>query len=262
VAGPVRAGGLAAATACGLAWAGCTAPDTPALPVVPIEADVRTAIVADEPSPAGGVFLTVLVEPVDGLAFTVAPVVHADDTRPPALLELNVTWQDFSGAHPIAVGRTRTLVLEWNGSEPGAPGHPARLDVHLDVGATDEVLARRVVVDGRLIGVDLTREAGRSGGQVLALPPASLEATRPVPAGSLAEHLQSGSPEGIFLAAVSAAPERYDEVLEALVESLPASGGPARNAVFAALLYLTGETHGTDIHRWRTWWSERRRGRP
>jgi hypothetical protein len=32
--------------------------------------------------------------------------------------------------------------------------------------------------------------------------------------------------------------------------------------VFAALLYLTGETHGTDIHRWRTWWSERRRGRP
>jgi hypothetical protein len=262
VAGPVRAGGIAVATACGLAWTACTTPIAPALPVVPIEADVSTRIVAGEPSPAGGVFLTVLIEPVDGRDFTVAPVDHADGTRPPALLELNVTWQDFSGAHPIAIGRTRTLVLEWAGSEPGAPGRPACLAVHLDVGATDDVLARRVLVDGRLIGVDLTREAVRSGGQVLALPPAQLEAARPVPAGSLAEHLQSGSPDGIFLAAVSAAPERRDEVLGALVESLPASGGAARNAVFAALLFLTGETHGTDIHRWRTWWSERRRGRP
>jgi hypothetical protein len=80
------------------------------------------------------------------------------------------------------------------------------------VGATDDVLARRVLVEGRLIGVDLTREAARSGGQVLALPAAQLEAARPVPEGSLAEHLQSGSPDGIFLAAVSAAPERRDEV--------------------------------------------------
>ncbi|MHC5210055.1 MAG: hypothetical protein ACYTG2_04995 [Planctomycetota bacterium] len=222
---------------------------------------MRLELLADAPPPAGALYVSVLVEPTDGRPFTVVPVRHADGSHPPVLLELTVSWQDFSGARPVAVGRARSLVLEWTGSEPAAPGRPARLAAQLEVGDTAGVLARRILVEGRLIGVDLVREDHRSGGMVLTLPPARLEAARPAPAGTLKEHLQSGSPGGIFLAAISVAPERREDVVETLVEALPVVETALRNSVFAALFYLTGEGHGTDIHRWSTWWSERRHER-
>jgi hypothetical protein len=237
--------------------AACAPPVRPAVPVRAIDPAVGMELLADEPAPAGAVFVSILIEPTDGRDFQVEPVTHADGSQPPVLLELTVSWHDFSGTQPVALGHARSLVLEWSGSEPAAPGRPARLAVRLEVGDTEGVLARRLVVEGRLIGIELVRESERSGGMVLALPPARLAVNRLARPGSLKEHLQSRSPDGIFLAAVSAAPERHEDVLETLVEALPAVGGTARNAVFAALLFLTGETHGSDIHRWRTWWSER-----
>lgn len=237
--------------------AGCAAPPAVPAPVAPMDVSVHLEVLADAPVPAGALFVSVLIEPTDGRDFVVQPVAHADGKRPPALLELTVSWQDFSGTRAVAVGRARSLVLDWAGSEPAAPGLPARIAAHLEVGETEGVLARRIVVEGRLIGVDLVRAEERSGGMVLLLPPAHVDACRPVPRGTLREHLQSGSTDGIFLAAVSAAPERLEEVLEALIEALPTLTATVRHAVFAALLYLTGETHGTDIHRWSTWWRER-----
>jgi hypothetical protein len=120
------------------------------------------------------------------------------------------------------------------------------------------LLARRVTVWGRLIGVDLVGVEGRSGGTFLELPRATLETFAAQPAGSLAQHLESGSGPGIFLSAVMAPAVRRLQVLDSLIEALPRTGRSARNASFAALLYLTGETHGYDIHRWRTWWAEQR----
>jgi hypothetical protein len=259
VARPAR---LAALAVWGVLWSACAGPQGPRAPVVPIEPALSLELLADDPAPAGAIFVRVLIEPTDGRAFTIAPVVHADGGRPPALLELTVSWQDYGALRPEALGRRRTLRLEWDGSGRGEPGRPARLAARLDLSDTAGVLARRILVEGRLIGVDLSREGERSGGMVLELPATRLSAYAAVPPGSLASHLQSGSPDGIFLAAVSAAPERQDEVLETLVESLPSVGGAARNAVFAALYYMTGETHGTDIHRWSTWWGERRHERP
>jgi hypothetical protein len=124
------------------------------------------------------------------------------------------------------------------------------------------VLGRRIKVEGRLIGVDLVREDGHSGGRILALPRATLESLAPAPPGLLEEHLQSGNADGIFLAAAGAPPAWREHVLDGLVGALPSSRGPAREAIFAALLWLTGQTHGRDVQRWSAWWSEERARSP
>jgi hypothetical protein len=116
-------------------------------------------------------------------------------------------------------------------------------------------LARRIRVEGRLIGVDLVREDGHTGGRILVLPRATLESLAPAPPGLIEEHLQSGDANGIFLAAAGAPPAWREHVLDCLVGALPASRGPAREALFAALLWLTGQPHGRDIQRWSAWWS-------
>jgi len=209
-----------------------------------------------EDGPSRSLRVAVLVEPLDGLPLEVAPA----DGESAGLLELRVRWQDF-GAAPASVGRTTQVVLPWSVAGLARPGAPLVLSTTVALGEPGEALARRVTVEGRVIGIELLRDDLRSGGLLRSLPAVQLEMTALPPAGSLERHLAEGDPEGIFLAAaaVSGATERREEVLGRLIEALPDSGGAAREALFGALLFLTGETHGRDTWRWTNWWRERSR---
>ena len=236
----------------------CAAPPPPAdtTPLAVIEPLVRVELVEQPPGPAERVWVRLLIEPSDGLPFTVTPAAAAAGRR--AVLELRLRWQDFTGEGPTAAGRSGQSALEWTGSPVAAPGQPAVIATRLELDALQGALARRIDVEGRLIGVELRREDSRSGGLVLTLPAAHLDSLAPKPAGTLAEHLQSASPGGIFLSAAAAPAAVREQTLDRLIDALPASSGRAREAILAALLYLTGETHGRDAHLWRTWWNEQR----
>ena len=247
-----------AVTVVALALAACAAPGPPApdLPLALIEPLLRVELVEQPPGPAQRLWVRVLVEPSDGLDFTVVPVAASAGSR--AVLDLRVRWQDFTGEGPTSTGHAGQSALEWDGQAVGRPGHPAVIAAQLDLGPPQGALARRIDVEGRLIGVELRQAGARSGGVVLTLPPAHLDSLAPAPGGPLAEHLQSGSPGGIFLAAAGAPAAVREETLDRLIVALSASTGRAREAILAALLYLTGETHGRDAHLWRTWWNEQR----
>jgi hypothetical protein len=169
-----------------------------------------------------------------------------------------VRWQDFSGDGPVASGRSAQVLVPWSGAGLATAEAAYERTADVSLSATEGVLARRVQVEGRLIGVDLVRDDGHCGGRLLPLPRAGFDSVAPAPPGLLDEHLQSGASDGIFLAAAGAPPEWRSLVLDRLVSALPASRGKAREAIFAALLWLTGETHGRDVQRWSTWWSEER----
>lgn len=254
----LRAGRAAlACTLVALSLLACSAPEPapPELPLAVIQPLVRIELVELPPGPVQRLWVRVLVEPSDGLEFTLAPVAAGSGR---AVVDLRVRWQDFTGEGPTSTGHAAQSALEWAGQSVARPGQPAVITAQLDLGPVQGVLARRIDVEGRLIGVELRQPDVRSGGVVLTLPPAHLDSLAPAPAGPLAEHLQSGLPGGIFLVATRAPPEEREETLDRLIDALSASTGRAREAILAALLYLTGETHGRDAHLWRTWWNEQR----
>jgi len=242
----------------GLWLAGCAAPapPPPELPLAVIEPLVRVELVEQPPGPAARIWVRVLVEPLDERPMTLVP---AGPGPSHAVLELRVRWQDFRGDGPTASGHAGQSALAWTGQEAAALGRPALIAMQLELEPALGVLARRIDVEGRLIGVELRAENERSGGLVIPLPAAHLDSLAPAPEGSLESHLQSGSPSGIFLSAAAAPPEQREATLDRLIDALSSSGGRAREAILAALLYLTGETHGRDAHLWRTWWNEQRR---
>jgi len=207
------------------------------------------------PGPARALHVTLRLAPSDDLPLRVVPC------RPEvgsALLELTVATSDYRGDGPACTGRSQQVLVPWSGGGEATVGRPFELRAEVALGNADGVLGRRVRVEGRLIGVDLVRADGHSGGRLLGVPPATLASLAPAPPGLLDEHLQSGRPDGIFLAAAGAPADWRPLVLDRLVGSLPASRGATREAIFAALFWLTGESCGRDIHRWSTWWSEER----
>jgi len=212
-----------------------------------------------QPAPGDGparvVRVTVRIATADGVPLR---VVACGPPESAGLLELSVRWQDFRGDGPVASGRSSQVLVPWSGEGLATAEAPCERTAEVSLSVTEGVLARRVQVEGRLIGVDFERDDGHSGGRLLSLPRAALDSLAPAPAGLLDEHLQSGRPDGIFLAAAGAPPEWRSMVLDRLVSALPASRGKAREAIFAALLWLTGETHGRDVHRWSAWWSDER----
>lgn len=239
----------------------CASEPTPVadLPVVVIEPTLRLELAVEPPGPVRTVWARLLIEPPDERPLTVAPAGAAGDgPGPRVVIELRVRWQDQRGDGPTASGHGGQSVLEWTGSLVAERGRPAEIDVRLELGELNGALARRIDVDGRIIGLELRREDARSGGVVLKLPAAHLDSLAPMPAGSLESHLQSGSPGGIFLLAAGSPPSQRDATLDALIAALPGSEGPARGAILAALLYLTGETKGRDPQLWRTWWNQQR----
>src|SRR5690606_30002756 len=102
----------------------------------------------------------------------------------------------------------------------------------------------------------------RSGGARLDFPVATLETFRRLPERPLEALLDDAAapPEDVFLAAVTEARERRADVLERLVDRLPALGEARRDPVFAALQYLTGETMGRSPAQWRRWLDATRPG--
>jgi len=241
-----------------VALAACSAPapPPPELPLAVIVPVVRVELVEQPPGPAPRVWVRVLIEPPDDRPMTLQP---AGPGPGHAVLELRAHWQDFRGDGPTSTGHAGQSALAWNGRETAEPGRPAVIAMQLDLDELKGALARRIDVEGRLIGVELRAETERSGGLVLQLPAAHLDSLAPAPGGTLESHLQSGSPSGIFLSAAGAPPAQREATLDRLIDALAQSDGRAREAILAALLYLTGETHGRDAHLWRTWWNEQRR---
>jgi len=250
---------LAAALLGGCASAPAAPPPFADLP--PLDLSPRLALRLEPPpgdGPARSLRVVALLWPGDGRPLRVVPC------RPDggsALLELSLRWEDHAGDGPHCRGRATQVLVPWSGDVLATDELPWSCQADVALAAADGVLARRVRVEGRLIGLDLVRDEGHGGGRLLQLPPATLVSLAPAPPGLLEEHLQSGRPDGIFLAAAGAPDAWRAHVLDRLVGALPASRGAAREAVFAALFWLTGETHGRDVHRWSTWWIEERNRR-
>ena len=83
---------------------------------------------------------------------------------------------------------------------------------------------------------------------------------RPSP-GSLYEFLHGEDPEALFLSAAATPPAEMEGAVGQLIDCLSYTTDEMREAVFAALLYLTGETHGRSEYRWKTWWRSRQEQR-
>jgi len=240
----------------GLPSCAAPAPSAPPLPLAKIDAVMRLELVPEEPGPARVVWARLLLEPTDEHPLTVAPVGGPDGS--PAVLEFRVRWHDFRGDGPTSTGHGGQVTVDWRGTEIAEPGRPAVIAARIDLGELQGALARRVDVEGRLIGIELRRDDARSGGMVMDLPKAHVDTLAPRPEGSLESNLPNGSPEGIFLLAAASPPEDKDATLDRLIDALPASAGRAREAILSALLYLTGEMHGRDAQLWRTWWNRQR----
>ncbi len=240
---------------------GCAGTDpSAALAPLRVEPVIRLELSCSPPGPAASVDLAVIIAAGEG-PLAVRGVRAGAASGEESLLDLDVAWTDFPGLHPVCTGHATRVLLPFGAGGSAEPGHPLVVERVVSLPPADGLLARRVEVTGRLIGVDFVRDTGHSGGVLQALPAASLQSFAPAPPGTLEEHLQSGTPAGIFVLAAAAPPERRTEVIDALVTALPSLGDAARQAAFAALLYLTGETNGQDIHRWRSWWKDRQHAR-
>jgi len=230
----------------------------PQPPLAPLALAPRLELLLEAPpgpGPARAVKVTVRITPSDDLPLDVLPAGGAADSP---LLELTVHWEDFRGDGPQSSGRSTQVLVPFAGLGTATLQAPLAATADVALAPATGILARRVQVEGRIIGVDLVRPDGHSGGRLLALPRAELASVAPAPPGLLDEHLQSGLPDGIFLAAAGAPPEWRTLVLDRLIGALPSSRGPAREAIFASLLWLTGQTLGRDENRWSAWWSEER----
>lgn len=228
----------------------------PGLPMLGIVPDLRLELTSPSGGPAAVLRIAVVLAGDGRLPLTIAPALARDAGGAGAVLDLQLRWKDHPGDRPLARGRQTQKLVPWEQAGTGSPEQPLIVYIDVPLESTTGVLARRVTVWGRLIGVDLSSAEGHTGGTMLDLPVTTLETFETPPAGTLAQHLKSGFGRGIFLVAVTAPAERRSSVLEALIEGLPRIGQDARGAALAALLYLTGETNGNDIHRWRTWWAE------
>ena len=225
----------------------------PVRPFVSVHPRMELRLSSPDDGPAQTLRVSVLVEPTDGVPLSVVPL-GGDGS---GLLELTVRWHDFR-AQPTVSGRSTQAVLPWTGAGRAEDGAPLVMTTSISLGDPQGALARRITVEGRLIGVDLVREDGHTGGAMFNLAPATLETAPLPPAGSLEQHLQAGDAEGVFLSAVASPSAVREDVIGRLVAALPDSSGASREAVFGALLFLTGETHGRDVWRWTTWWKQRK----
>jgi len=247
----------AACAALAVAVLGCASPPAP-LPIIAVPVSARIQLASLEGGPAVRLATRVTITTMEALPVEVVGV--RDDVVVPeeaSLLDLDVTWTDFEGLEPRSLGHSERFVLPFVKAGVTVTGAPLVVESSVPLPPAPGVLARRVVVHARIIGIDLRQEHGHTGGTLLPLPEVTLDSLAEVPPGTLAQHLQSRSLPGIFLSAASAPAERREQTLAALIEALPATPEPARGAIFAALLYLTGETHGRDIYRWSTWWKAR-----
>ena len=235
-----------------LALAACAAaPES--RPFVPVQPPllIVTLEPGPGPEPSRVARLSVRVAPSDGVPLSLVPCGPPESA---GLVDLRVSWDDWRGDGPASWGRTAQRLLRWGPEGTASIEDPCVRSFDVELAPAEGVLARRVHVEGRIIGMDLERDEGHSGGQILTLPRATLESLAPAPPGLIEEHLQSGNANGIFLAAAGAPPAWRGHVLDRLVGALPASRGAAREAIFAALFWLTGQPHGRDVQRWSAWW--------
>lgn len=233
-------------------------PPAVVLPLVAVPVSARIQLAALDGGPAVRLATRVTLSTTEVLPVEVVGI-RSDPTTPDeaSVLDLDVTWTDFEGAEPRSLGHSERFIVPFVKSGVAQAGAPLVVESVVSLPPAEKVLARRVVVRARIIGIDLRQETCHTGGTLLPLPVVTLESLAEVPPGTLAQHLQSLSVPGIFLSAASAPADRREGTLATLIEALPATPEPARGAVFAALLYLTGETHGRDIYRWSTWWKAR-----
>ncbi len=178
-----------------------------------------------------------------------------------ALLDFTLRWKDFSGRGPVSSGRTVHELVPFGPGGVALPGAPLQRAFEMSLTPPQDVLARRVEVSGRLYVLDLSDGEGRTGGALVPFSATVVESYARPASRPLSELLVEGEPEELFLAAVSADAGEREGVIGQLIGGLGGLRGPAREAAFGALLYLTGETHGRSEYRWMTWWRARQADR-
>src|SRR5262245_27883024 len=168
----VLAGGVVGG--CAGAEKAASAPPPPPPAIAP-PIDLRLEA-PDGPGPARAVHVTVSIAPSDDVPLEVTPVSSAADSP---LLALTVHWEDFRGDGPVSSGRSTQVLVPFTGLGTASAEVPLEAAFDVAVGPAEGVLARRIEVEGRLIGVDLVRPDGHSGGRLLALPHTVLASVAP-----------------------------------------------------------------------------------
>ncbi len=248
--------GLMAATVLAVLGA-CAAPPAP-LPFKALVPVGSMSVEALGPGLADSVSIVTWLSPPADEPVTIVGQRPAGRDGDDALLDLSVRYQDFPGAGPVAHGRTLKRALPFGGDGVASPTLPLTRWFTVDLDAPRDALARRVHVVGRLYTVDVHDQEGHAGSVVIDLPLASVETIARPPSLSLAVALRSGPADEVFLAAAATPPALRPRAVDQLVQSLATTQGAVREAAFAGLLFLTGETLGRSEYRWQQWWRERR----
>ena len=241
----------------------CAAPREE-LPFKRLPPRTRLEVQSTAPGLAPGVLVTTLIEPEGLLPLRVMGRRAYLEAGDPSLLDVRVRFEDFPGRGPVSSARSVHELLEYGADGEARPGQPLARPFTVELDPLRDALARRVVVSARLFVVDLTDDEGRSGSLALEFAPTKLEtfrrpARRGTGAGGVLAALGDPDADELFLAAVTTPAAGREEVVGRLVAELPRLDGDHQEAAFAALLYLTGESHGRSEYRWQAWWDARRR---
>lgn len=258
-----------------LAWvlvlaavAGCAAPGTDA------GGDEPDANEEEDPPSLGLVELVAraAIEPVgEGLVtrvrlrLSLAPkgsvpaevIARAPGQGSDAFVEVRLQWRDFLGVGPTAVGRAHTRHLSFGDDGTAERFLPLERDFDLSLEAPDaRMLARRITVDAVLRPVDVIQGSVRSGGVAVPFPRQTVAVFAAVPDVPFLDVLAGAPPRDpvqLFVSAAQDGLDERDETLVRVVDALDDVVELEREALFGALMFLTGETNFRSIPQWRAW---------
>ncbi|MCB9899180.1 MAG: hypothetical protein H6825_14340 [Planctomycetes bacterium] len=184
-------------------------------------------------------------------------IAEGDGQVSDAFVEVRLQWKDFFGLEPTSLGRGRTLHLPFGPDGSGSRTAPLVRTLDLELEDPDpRVLARRITVDAVLRPIDIEQGEARSGGAALPFPRQTASVFLHPVDESLEALLAADPPRdpvAIFTAGAREGLDRPLPTLTALVDALPVLEGAEREALFGALLFLTGETNFRSIPQWKSW---------
>lgn len=252
---PSRSTALALTLTLAACVAGCVSSDEGAdLPFKAIEPLTTGRVEVLGSGLAERIRYTTRIEPTTEMPLTVVGLRPESDIGDDAVLDITVRVVDFPGTGPISQGFSMHAVGAYGPGGVAAAGAPLEQSTEVELRPAQPVLARRVEAFARLFVIDLQAEDGRSGNMMLTFPVATAESLVRPPTRSLLEALGGEDPAELFLAAAAMSGEQRDTAISQLIDGLSYASPSIREAIYGALLYLTGETHGRSEYRWRDWW--------
>lgn len=224
-----------------------------------IETTTRSSLVA-EPGADDGLARVVRVDlslaPRDAVPLQVIATPPEGSGVLPAFVEVELAWQDYLGVQPTSWGRTVPSHLPFGPDGEARRGDPIVRSLTIELeDPSPSVLARVLEARPTLRPVDLRVGSVHTGGQPVRFPAARVATLRRAPSAPLATLLGAPdvAPAEVFLAAAHEGEQQRTVTLYALLDSLAEAPRPVREAIFGALLYLTGTTNGRSEAQWRAW---------